>query len=420
MRPPHARPVTHMAPGAARPSCARLLAVLACALLSPAAPGQDFSRPGPFQVAQREVTVARTNSTGLGALLFYPAEGSTSSALPDRRAAPCPVISFGHGYLAPPSLYAGTMRHLASWGFVVIAAQSGLEWFPNHKDYADDLRLCLRWAGRMSSEPGGVWHGFFSTNRWGVSGHSMGGGAGILAAADDPAIRAVANLAAAETRPSAIAAVARIRAPVCLIAGGQDAIAPTDRHAGAIYDRAVAPRLLPVIRGGSHCGFVDVPLPALLCDEGSLPRPAQLAQSRALLTAFFRLYLRDEVKAWPLVWGPPLALNLLIQLESDPGFSLDPPLWSRNIRPGESATYHLTLANTGPAPARYLFEASGNVAGLAISPGQTGLLQPGATVSVSVSAALPPNQHHAFTVISVRPDDDPRTRDSVVLGQRGR
>lgn len=391
------------------------LVIFAVFAIAPLAHGQDFSRQGPFAVSQREVIITRTNSSTFGALLFYPATKSATNALPDRRGAPYPIVSFGHGFMCPPALYAVTMRHLASWGFIVIATESALELFPSHAEYASDMRLCLHWLAGQGAQPAGDWSGLISSNRWGISGHSMGGGAGILAAADEPAIRAVANMAAAETRPSAIDSIARIRAPVCLIAGSQDALVPPDKHTHPMYENANTPRLFPLILGGSHCGFVDVPLPDFACDEGALPRPVQLAQSRALLAAFFRLYLCDDTSAWSFVWGPALALNPLIRTETDPGFSLSPS-WQSKTAAGSSATFTLSLINTETTATRFRFGASGNTSGLTFTPPITGILPPGATTNVIVNLSLPAGQRRAFTIITAQPESDGRTRDFSILG----
>jgi hypothetical protein len=50
----------------------------------------------------------------------------------------------------------------------------------------------------------------------------MGGGSSFLAVQYNPAITAIANLAAAETNPSAIAAAANITIPALVIAGAND------------------------------------------------------------------------------------------------------------------------------------------------------------------------------------------------------
>lgn len=388
----------------------RLFLLIVCAATFASA--QDYARPGPYRVAQTEVTVARTNGTTFGALLFVPSSGTAV----DRRGAPYPAISFGHGFLAPPALYAGTMRHLASWGYVVIATKSGGELFPSHQDYADDLRFCLYWLEAQNATPGGFLQGAVAP-AWGVSGHSMGGGASLLAAADDPQIAAVANMAPAETRPSAVAATTRIAAPVCLIAGSDDTFTPPPRHARRMYDVANAPRVYPLILGGFHCGFVDVPLPDSLCDSGAMTREDQLPRARRLLTAFFELYLKGDVAAWAHIWGPAADFDREIAIDRDPGFLLDPLLQRQAIKAGQTASFPLRLTHLGDSPQAYRFEASGNVTGLQVSPPVTAPLAPGAVTTLTVRVSLPPGRApRTFTILSAHPDGDARTRDYGILG----
>ena len=135
----------------------------------------------------------------------------------------------------------------------------------------------------------------------------MGGGASILATQRDTRIRALANMAAAETNPSAIAAIAGVFVPVCLIAGDEDSIVPPSGHTIPMYDNALAPRRLPLLDGGWHCGFLDSSF--FGCDSGSLPRATQLALTRGLLTGFFNLYLKNDQAVWRPVWGTGVLLG---------------------------------------------------------------------------------------------------------------
>ena len=130
----------------------------------------------------------------------------------------------------------------------------------------------------------------------------MGGGASILAAAADSRIRAVANLAAADTNPSAVTAMESVFVPVSLIAGSDDSIVPVGSHGQLMYNNGFATKQLAIIQGGYHCGFMDSNI--LFCDSGSISRAEQLAITRHLLTAFFELHLKDDYTVWGWIWGP--------------------------------------------------------------------------------------------------------------------
>ena len=147
-----------------------------------------------------------------------------------------PVVAFGHGFLQSSSRYAGTLDSIASRGYIVIAPDSETGFAPNHSRFADDLWRCLRWAGDPGRYP--------NADPDSLMGHSMGGGAALVAADryDGPGqIDTVATLSAAETNPSARAASAGIAVPALYVIGSQDTIVrpPTTR---AMYDIRPQPR----------------------------------------------------------------------------------------------------------------------------------------------------------------------------------
>ncbi len=259
----------------------------------------------------------------LGVRVFYPAavidgeaaadEGGPAAAV-DAEDGPYPVIAFGHGYLARVSFYAATLDALAAEGFIVVAPTSQTGLLPDHSDFADELRAALDWAVAQGDEPGSLLFEAVDGGRLGVSGHSMGGGCALLAAARDRRIVAVSTLAAADTRPSSRDLLRRIGAPVQFIAGSEDAIAMVQAFQRPLYLATPTPRQLVVIEGGSHCGFLDRP-PAV-CDRGSLPSARQIALTRRLLSDWFGLYLKDDESLRAAVWDPPP--DPLLEIVSDP------------------------------------------------------------------------------------------------------
>lgn len=274
-----------------------MIPLFACSALA-----QDYSASGKYLAGWKEVTVTRPDNSTYQALLYYPAQTETQNAEINPQAAPCPGISFGHGYLVNPDKYRSTFAHLASWGYVLIATRSELRLFPSHQNLANDLSHCLTWLGEQSENTQSFLYQIIDCNELGVSGHSMGGGAGILAASVDSRIKAVANLAAAETDPSAITAMEFVDVPISLISGSDDGIVPVDSHGQLMYNNGYAPKQIPIIQGASHCGFMDSNI--LFCDSGSISRTEQLAITKHLLTAFFELHLKNKYDLWGWGWGP--------------------------------------------------------------------------------------------------------------------
>jgi dienelactone hydrolase len=280
-----------------------LAAVVLLAVAPAAARDRDtLAARGPYPTEMAEVSVPRPAEGGsFEARLHYPVPGSAG----DDGGEPAPIVAFGHGYQTSVELYAETLDHLASWGIVVIAPRSGGELFPSHEAFADDLRIALDWVAAEAAE-GGDWPtGPVDPAARGVAGHSMGGGAAVLAAADDPTIRAVATLAAAETDPSAIEAASRLAVPSLFVAAGEDAITPVDEHQRPMFEATKSGRAeLRTIVGGSHCGFLDSEtlLLRLVCDEAAIDRDDQLATTRAVLTAWLLHELTADEALADLAW----------------------------------------------------------------------------------------------------------------------
>jgi len=348
------------------------------AVTTPAA--VDLSAPGPHQPGWTRVTVARSGGGSFSAYLFYPALLPGENTPFDASAAPCPGISFGHGFLQPVTRYRSTLEHLSTWGHIVIASESEGGLFPSHSRFASDMRDCLSWLTQQNADPSSFLYRAVDTNAFGMSGHSMGGGCSILATAADPRVKALANLAAAETNPSAIAQMPNVLVPISLIAGSQDGIVPVSTNGQRMYDAGGPPRLLPVITGGWHCGFEDVS--SFGCDSGSLARAEQLRITRRLLTAFFNLYLKRESALWREVWGPEAAGDPEVVTQFDPGIRLTPTFQTKSAPAGRTVSYDVLLENRGRAELTFLVEAADQAWPNPL------ILQPRKTLAVGESALL--------------------------------
>ncbi|MFC4145637.1 alpha/beta hydrolase family protein [Micromonospora mangrovi] len=260
----------------------------------------DPSAPGAHPAGYVDTTVSAAGRS-FSARIYYPA--STAGSGQPVAAGRFPVIAFGHGFLQGVSKYQSTMSHLATWGFIVVAPTSQGGFSPDHSAFADDLNAALTWTVTQDTTSGSRFAGHVDGNRLGLSGHSMGGGASILAAARNPKVVTVANLAAAETNPSAKTAAATLTVPVRLIAGDRDGIAPVADHQRPIYTAKPAAKQLRIIKGGFHCGFLDST--SFFCDSGSISRATQLTLSRRLLTEWFLRYLAGDTTYDDAVWGAP-------------------------------------------------------------------------------------------------------------------
>lgn len=395
----------------ARRIASRVIWAVALVATSGVAQAIDFSLPGPFAVGERELTILRPDATEFPAIFLYPATTAGVDAIFDPSGGPYPAVTFGHGFVQAAQQYGPTLAHLASHGYLVVATNSQITLTPDHAAFAEDLRYSLDFLTNESLDPGSPLFGHVAVDRYGASGHSMGAGASLLAAASDPQIRAVANLAASETNPSAIAAMASVNIPVSLITGSADAIVPAATNGQLMYDAAAAPRQLPLILGGSHCGFQDFPFP-FFCDVGTITPEQQLATTRRELTAFFDLYLKEDESAWRQVWGPERLMAPGIVAQIDPGVVLIPESFEVVAPRGTTATFTVDVMNTGPVPNSFSLFVDDNLWDVDLPFWQTAVLDPNEAVRISVEVTLPtvPGELVNEFLLSARSNADGLTR----------
>ncbi len=397
------------------------LLLACCALASAPAHAQDLSQPGPWAAGERSVTVTRPDNTTFTAQLYYPATSAGVDAPFQPQGAPYPGITFGHGFLTPVSNYASTLRHLATWGHFVIATTTQGTLFPSHSAFALDMRHCLTWLEQQNQSAQSPYFGAVLTQAFGAAGHSMGGGATILAAAADPRIVAIAPMAPANTNPSSITAMASVSVPARLICGTQDTIVPTASNGQLMYNGAPGPRQLLSILNGWHCGFVDTP-PAggLGCDSGALPLDQQLSIVRRHLTSFFRLHLGGDQALWGQVWGVPLLLDGTTSVQRDPRANFTPSVVRKNGFAGDTLDFPLELKNEGPAATSFSLFTEQNTWTAWLSTTQTAVLAPGQSETVHLYVLVPaasPNSVDRCTV-SARRDLDNAVRAFARTGSK--
>lgn len=239
--------------------------------------------PGPYEVLRGDLALV-----GLPGVVYTPREGLG-----------LPAVAFGHGWLQPPDLYRGLLRHLASWGIVAAAPATQRGPFPSHRLLATDLRTTLDVVTSVRLGPDGI---SVDPQKLGAAGHSTGGGAAVLAAATegDPAIRAVATFAPAETMPSAAEAARTLRIPGLHLAAEEDLVAPASAHARAIASAWGGPVQMRTLSKSTHVSVTEGFHWSRLLLHGK-PHYRTQRTVRGLLTAFFLYHLTSEKGYFPLV-----------------------------------------------------------------------------------------------------------------------
>ena len=307
-----------------------------------------FAQPnnkGPYEAGWTSATLNREGRT-LNTIIYYPSVLEGSETQIDTLHGPYQVIAFGHGFFMQNSYYISHFKHLASYGYVVIAPQ-----FPdnNHLQLAYDLIFCVDYIKTQNSVSTSRFYNLIDLTKAGLSGHSMGGGASLLAAANDSTITVAAPLAAAETNPSAINVMNQIKGVVYLISAQNDGITPPPQNQILMYNNANPIKALPLIKGANHTKFMDTRIWDWTDPNGYLTASQQLAITKKYLASIFNLFLKEDSSYFKYAFGD-LAqsdTSIIFQYELKPlkpkSFNLISPQ-DTLYQPGKTFLWHSTYS----------------------------------------------------------------------------
>ncbi len=269
-----------------------------------------------FSVGHRTITYndpTRTGGFGSGGgagrqiqtEIYYPAASAGNNVA--IASGSFPVIVFGHGFAMSWDAYQNIWEHYAALGYILAFARTegSLIPSPSHNDFGLDLRLI---GEKMTAENATSASPFFQSmnGNTAIMGHSMGGGATILAAANNPNIKAIIGLAPAETNPSAIAQAPNVSVPAIIFSGSSDGVTPPADHHIPIYNGLVSTcKTFVSIVGGGHCYYANT---NFNCDFGetttstgiAITRAQQQARTFSLLDPWLEYMLKDSCDAYTL------------------------------------------------------------------------------------------------------------------------
>lgn len=229
---------------------------------------------GPHRIAAGNLDVV-----GIPGLIFAPRSGAN-----------LPVVAFAHGWMQPVERYVQTLKHLASWGMIVVAPATERGLVPSHSALAADLSRTLRAIVERTLGDGAV---SGSPGRLGVLGHSIGGGAAVLAAAADEAIGAVMTVTAVATEQG-LRAAPRVRVPGLHLIGDEDATGGAQENAGRSFaEHWGGPVQLRTVKGARHLGLGEGRHWSTFVTGNGTEKRIQAA-TRTLAAAFFLHALADQ------------------------------------------------------------------------------------------------------------------------------
>ena len=95
---------------------------------------------------------------------------------------PSPIVTWGNGTNGTPAGYSAFLRHLASYGFTVIAST-----LPNTGS-GNQIDAAARYLVAQDSVPSSVFYGQLTVGEVAAGGHSQGAAGAVRATTNDPAL----------------------------------------------------------------------------------------------------------------------------------------------------------------------------------------------------------------------------------------
>ncbi len=242
-----------------------------------------------YQVGHTTITFndpARTGGYGSGGgsgrqiqtEIYYPANTSGDNVAV--ASGQFPVITFGHGFAMSWDAYTNIWQHYVARGFIMAfpRTEGGLIPGPSHGDFGSDLKQVSDKMLGLNTNASSIFNGKI-IQKAAIMGHSMGGGASFLAAANNTNIATVIGLAPAETTPSAIAAAPNVSVPALVFSGTADGVTPPADHHIPIYQGLTSTcKSFVAITGGAHCYYANS---NFNCDFGESTSSPNISITRA-------------------------------------------------------------------------------------------------------------------------------------------
>ena len=254
----------------------------------------------PYLIGSRSITYFdASRNRNIGTQLRYPGETAGADAVV--LDGEWPVLVMGHGFAMTVGAYANLWDYFVPRGYIMVlpTTEGGLLPGPNHGAFGLDLAFLAEAMQDANLDPTSPFFGKVAPAT-ALMGHSMGGGASFLGAANNTSIQTLVNFAPAETNPSAISAAPNVLVPTMVFAGSADCVTPIADHQGPMYAAlATDCRAFVNITGGGHCFFANsntnCSLGELICPSPGISRAAQ----HSVINDFAGLWLDHFLKGVP-------------------------------------------------------------------------------------------------------------------------
>ena len=267
---------------------------------APTDPGQ----PGSYAVAHVTITTTNPNtSSELVTDIYYP----SSNGGVDPSGAPYATLVFAHGFMASRGGYPGHGEHLASWGYIVAIPD-----FPDEDTEvrASDIQHLFSYLEAEDANGGSLFFQKIDTDRFGLTGHSLGGLGTLMVAARDDRI----NMAGVPLDPAGgmlsdwdhEAEAPNITAPLVVIGAPAQLCNNSAEYNDWYLHIGATHKAKFVIANGTHCDFMNTDDEmqligcSFMCGEFSEER---LEIAVRYMTAWFNYYLRLDTNYYTYLYG---------------------------------------------------------------------------------------------------------------------
>ncbi|RSD16398.1 poly(ethylene terephthalate) hydrolase family protein [Amycolatopsis eburnea] len=186
---------------------------------------RDYELAGPHRSAKAAGDTAHT--------LYYPADIASA---PGKH----PVLIWGNGTGATVEQYEALFTHLASWGYVVVAANTGQS--GSGKEMLDGAKYLIAENARQGS----AFHDRVDTSAIAAAGHSQGGG-GAIAAGADPLVKTTIPV-----MPGPQGNVNSLHGPAFFVSGQADIVVPAPYVHARFLACDQVPAVYAQLKGATH------------------------------------------------------------------------------------------------------------------------------------------------------------------------
>ncbi len=276
-----------------------------------------FSQTYPLGQLELFMEDEERNDRLVTAEIFYPALSEGSILVAEGE---FPMIVFAHGFVMPYTSYENIRDYFVDKGFIVMFITTEGSFSPSHEDFAKDINFMTDYiVYEAVNNSQSVFNGHFIPDV-ALMGHSMGGGASILAANLSTNVKTIIGLAPAETNPSAIEEAFFIEKPTLILSGSGDAVTPPSEHHLPIFDALSSTcKIFLNIKRGAHCYFANEDQ---ACDFGELLSGGDIGIDRAgqqeimfeYTEAWLNYFLKNEQDAITQKFGSAIENDIRISL----------------------------------------------------------------------------------------------------------